>query len=99
MTPIGGKRPGAGRPKGVPNRITREIRDAAAPYSAKALKALVRVMDSKESSDSAVVAAATTILAYAHGKPRQMIEHAGEGGGPVEIKVTRTIVRPVAASG
>lgn len=93
----GGKRPGAGRPKGVPNRATRELKALAADYTEEAVKALVRVMRSKSSSDTAVCTAAGTILAYGHGKPRQAVEHTGAAGGPVEIKVIRTIVRPSGA--
>lgn len=95
----GGKRPKAGRPKGRLNAVTREIRAAAQAYTDEALQALVRVMRDKKAPHAAVVSASTTIIAYGHGKPRQAIEHSGAEGGPLEIKVTRTIVRPVAASG
>lgn len=99
MTPSGGKRPGAGRPKGRLNAVTREIRALAQEYTEEALRALVRVMRDKKAPSAAVVAASTTIIAYGHGKPRQAVEHSAPGGGPVEIKVTRTIVRPAPASG
>lgn len=69
----GGKRPGAGRPKGAPNKATADIRAAASEYSADALAVLVQVATSSD-SDAARVAAANSILDRAHGKPRQSVE-------------------------
>ena len=31
--PAGGKRPGAGRPKGVPNKVTQDVRQALAKFA------------------------------------------------------------------
>jgi hypothetical protein len=83
----GGHRPGAGRPKGVINRATREqkgrIEDLAKAHSPKALKTLVDVAE-KGVSESARVTAATALLDRAYGRPRQSHEHTGADGGPIE---------------
>lgn len=69
----GGKRPGAGRPKGAVNVTTKEHRailsDLAREHTGTALNALVEV--AAKGSDSARVAAATAILDRAYGKPVQ----------------------------
>ena len=86
----GGKRLGAGRKAGTLNTATREAKgtlsELARAHTATAIKTLVRVA-SKSSSDSAAVAAATAILDRGYGKPIQSIEHAGEGGGPIQAAV------------
>jgi hypothetical protein len=69
----GGKRDGAGRPKGAVNKATADIREAAQEYTTEALGVLAKVMRASE-SDAAKVAAANSILAYGHGKPRQALE-------------------------
>jgi hypothetical protein len=69
----GGKRPGAGRPKGSVNKATADIREAASVYSDQALKVLVQIATSGE-SEAARVSAANAILDRAHGKPRQSVE-------------------------
>lgn len=69
----GGRREGAGRPKGAVNKATADIREAAQEYSAQALQVLVDVATNSE-SDAAKVAAANAILDRAHGKPRQAVD-------------------------
>jgi predicted ArsR family transcriptional regulator len=69
----GGKREGAGRPKGAVNKATADIREAAQEYSDQALQVLVSVATSSD-SDAARVAAANAILDRAHGKPRQAVD-------------------------
>jgi hypothetical protein len=87
---VGGKRLGAGRKPGSLSTATKEAKatlsELARAHTATAIKTLVRVA-SKSSSDSAAVAAATAILDRGYGKPVQSIEHAGEGGGPIEAMV------------
>lgn len=89
---MGGKRPGAGRPKGAKNKRTLEIEAAAKEFAPVALQALAEIAQSSE-SDSARVAASSALLDRAYGKPRQAHEHTGEGGGPVEVRVTHRVVR------
>jgi predicted ArsR family transcriptional regulator len=69
----GGKRSGAGRPKGAVNKVTADIREAAQEYSAQALQVLVQVATAGE-SEAARVSAANAILDRAHGKPGQQID-------------------------
>lgn len=69
----GGKRDGAGRPKGAVSKVTADIREAAQEYSAQALQVLVNVATAGE-SEAARVAAANAILDRAHGKPKQSVD-------------------------
>lgn len=82
----GGKRQGAGRPKGGVSRATRTqkatLSDLARAHTATALNTLVAVAKKGE-SESARVAAANAILDRAYGKPTQAHQHSGPGGGPI----------------
>jgi hypothetical protein len=89
----GGKREGAGRKRGVKNKRTQEIESAAQKYATDALEALHHVA-TKGESEGARVSAATALLDRGWGKPRQAVEHTGEGGGAVEVKVTHQVVEP-----
>lgn len=71
--PKGGKREGAGRPKGSLNKATASIRDAAVVYTQEALETLAEVMRSGDSA-AARVAAANSILDRGFGKPRQAMD-------------------------
>lgn len=79
----GGKRPGAGRPKGVPNRATPEERinvsELAKQFAKQALDALVFVATQGE-SESARVAAANSLLDRGFGKAPQSMELTGKDG-------------------
>jgi hypothetical protein len=68
----GGKREGAGRKMGVPNKVTIELQQAAQQFTEQALRTLVEVCENSE-SDAARVAAACAILDRGHGKPKQQI--------------------------
>lgn len=93
----GGARPGAGRKPGRPDRATAAQKEGleaeARKYGKVALLALVEIAKSGE-SESARVAAANGLLDRGWGKPRQAVEHTGEGGGPVAVTVTHRIVDP-----
>lgn len=80
----GGKREGAGRPKGAVNKATADIREAAQEYSEQALRVLVQVATAGE-SEAARVAAANAILDRAHGKPRQSVDVDANVGLVVEV--------------
>lgn len=83
----GGKRTGAGRPKGVVNKATADIREAAQQYTELALAVLVDVATNGDSA-AAKVAAANSLLDRGHGKPRQAVDATvdGELGLVVNIK-------------
>ncbi len=89
--PRGGARPGAGRPKGGKNAATLEL-EALAKECAPAAMATLKIIALKGKSESARVAACQAILDRGYGKPRQALEHSGEGGGPLNVFVTHEIV-------
>lgn len=59
---------GQGRKAGIPNKITRPIRELAGKHSAGAIKTLHDIMDDIASPPAARVAAAKELLDRAHGK-------------------------------
>lgn len=77
--PVGGKREGAGRPKGALNKATADIKEAAQAFTTDALNTLADIMRKSE-SDAARVAAANALLDRGHGKPKQSVEASGPGG-------------------
>lgn len=79
----GGKREGAGRPKGAPNKANASLREAAREYTEDALGALVKVLKETD-SDAARVSAAREILDRGFGKASQVIS-GDEDGGPVQL--------------
>lgn len=83
----GGKREGAGRPKGRRNKATIEQRgsleELARSHTEAALTALVAIASGGE-SEAARVSAAIAILDRGYGKPRQSVELGGPDGGPIE---------------
>lgn len=82
----GGKRPGAGRPKGSRSKSTAELMLAAKKYTEEALETFASVMRNGE-SEAARVAAADKMLDRGHGKAPQ--PQTGEGGtGPVALAIS-----------
>ena len=69
----GGKRAGAGRPLGSPNKLTRPVRELAAAYGPDALYTLVEIMNHGE-SETARIAAAKELLDRGHGRPKTELE-------------------------
>jgi hypothetical protein len=69
----GGARPRAGRPKGVQNKVTIELGEAARAYTTEALATLHLICVSGE-SEPARIAAACALLDRGHGKPKQQQE-------------------------
>lgn len=74
----GGRRPGAGRPLGVPNRLTRPLRELAALHSEDCIAVLIELRDHAE-AEQVRLAAANSLLDRGHGKPRQEIDLSDDG--------------------
>lgn len=70
--PSGGSRPGAGRPKGVPNVITRPLKELAAQHGPDAIQEVRRLMD-KSTNDVVRLAAARELLDRGIGRPAQSV--------------------------
>jgi hypothetical protein len=70
----GGKRPGAGRPPGVPNKVTASVREAAQVHSDEAVNTLAAIMQDGKAPAVARIAASNAILDRAHGRPTQSVE-------------------------
>lgn len=81
----GGKRKGAGRPKGAVTKATVEIRALASEHSRTAMDVLVGIATGGQ-SESARVAAAKEILDRAYGRPPQAIIGGGPDDPPVQIQ-------------
>jgi hypothetical protein len=79
-TKRGGKRPGAGRKAGTPNKATRELKEIAREHTEAAIKTLVAVMEDTEAPPAARVAAADKLLDRGHGRPAVHLE-------PVEVNI------------
>lgn len=77
------KPPGSGRQPGTPNRVTRDIREAAGKHGPKALQALVKLLDAPDPKIRAV--AAREILDRAYGRPMTPTELTGKDGGPIAV--------------
>lgn len=68
----GGARPGAGRPKGVPNKITADIKALAQVHAPKAMRELARLAEHAE-SEAARVAAIKELFDRGFGKASQLV--------------------------
>ena len=82
MAGKGGRTPGAGRKKGVPNKITADIRALAHNYGPDAIRRLAHLMQHAE-SEQAQVSAARELLDRAYGRPAQAIHHSGSNARDV----------------
>lgn len=85
----GGKRPGAGRPRGRKDTATvgqmASLEELARTHTETALNALVAIAQSGE-SEAARVAAANALLDRGYGRPKQALIHTGKDDGPVQIE-------------
>lgn len=91
MTQRGGKRSGAGRPKGAKDKLTREagatLSELAREHTDTALLALVQIARSSE-SDAARVSAANSLLDRGYGKASQLVELSGTFTTITEVKLS-----------
>ena len=92
----GGRRLGAGRPAGAPNKATRPVKDLAAQYTEGSIHTLVTLRDHAE-SEQVRLQAANALLDRGHGRPPQGIDVNAEG--PVTIIVHRYTPPPVVDQG
>ena len=80
-------------------RLEREAADIALRMRLKWLKALEAKAEAGDQQALDLLSSEALTLAKqsedrAHGTPKQSVEHAGEGGGPVVTQIRRVIVRP-----
>lgn len=73
------KHPG-GRPKGSPNKATRELKEAARAFSVDALSTIAKIMREGE-NETVRLAAAKELLDRGFGKSTQMVATDEEAGG------------------
>lgn len=92
----GGKREGAGRPVGSPNKTTSTLRELAREHTEEALATLLTVMGDSD-SDAAKVSAAKEILDRGYGKSRTVLS-GDEDGNPVEL-IHKIVLEGVVPSG
>ena len=93
--PRGGKREGAGRRAGVPNKVTGQNRETltmlAQSYEQEAIETLVAIMRSLDAPHAARATCSNSILDRARGKAVAQVEISGE--------VTNYVVRAPAVVG
>lgn len=73
----GGRRVGAGRPAGVPNKVTASVKEAAQEHTEDAVATLAEIMGDKTQPAAARVSAANAILDRGYGKPSQALNLGG----------------------
>jgi hypothetical protein len=74
--------PGPGRPKGMRNKATREIKMLAQKYGPDIIKRLAKIAKSEDHKDQ--IRAMEVLLDRGYGKATQAHEHSGPDGGPIE---------------
>lgn len=84
----GGKRPGAGRPKGAANKKTREIAERAIQEGITPLEYMLRLLRDESADPQMRFEAAKAAAPYIH--PRlSSIEASGKDGGPLVLEIVR----------
>lgn len=77
--PRGGKRDGAGRKPGSPNKIAQDVREIAQNYTDEAFQTLHTIMTDTEEPAAARISAAKEMLERAYGKSPQAINLDAKG--------------------
>jgi len=75
----GGRRPGAGRRPGIPNKTNQALKELAGQHTEDAVKVLVEVMKDEAAPHSARVAAADKLLDRGHGRPAVFVDASVSG--------------------
>ena len=84
---MGGRRPGAGRPKGARNKIAAQVKELLAPLDSKAIDRLEKII--ANGNDREALEAIRLAWEYRYGKPQLQ----GDGmGGMFAAAVTDTAV-------
>lgn len=94
--PQGGKREGAGRKKGVPNKVNKVARAKALKGGITPLEYALKIMRSKSKriSDERRDEMCRIAMPFVHSRLAS-VEHTGEGGGPIK---TEDNVSPIEAA-
>ncbi|WP_208949785.1 hypothetical protein [Achromobacter aegrifaciens] len=90
----GNLRRGGGRPKGVPNKATAEIKALAQQHGPDAIATLVKIMQGAKQPSASRVAAAKELLDRAYGKSVQPIEGSGDPDKPINMALRIAFRRP-----
>jgi hypothetical protein len=93
----GGRRPGAGRKPGVPNRTTQEQREAVKASGLTPLEYMLKIMRDEDQDPSRRLHAANMAAPYVHAK-LSSVEVSGKDGDAIET-VTRIELVPMRANG
>ena len=87
MAGKGGRTPGAGRKKGVPNKATAEIKGLSQQWGPASIQKLAVMAgltkgkdDKRAESEQAQVAAVKELLDRGYGKATQFLEHSADEG-------------------
>lgn len=84
----------AGRPRGVPNKVTIEIRELSRGLLSD--PAYLATLKQRLKKGTLAPAVWCLLYHYAYGKPKETVEVGGAGGGPIEHAVKVLFVEPVA---
>lgn len=94
MSAPGGRRPGAGRPKGAVNKNTADVKALAIQHAPEVIATLAKI--ALDPLHSGCVTAGKELLDRAYGKSKQAIVGGDEGDAPIAIEFRRTVVDPKA---
>jgi hypothetical protein len=84
--PGSAKVPGSGRKPGSLNKNTVAFRSLAQSYAPAILKRLAEIAKDKNSTPLEAEKCGSLVLAYGHGKPKEMHEVSGPDGGAITIE-------------
>ena len=88
MAGRGGKTPGAGRKKGIPNKVTADIRALAQVHGPAAIAGLHHLAEHAE-NETTRAAAWNSLLDRGYGRAPQSIAHTGADDGPIVVRIMK----------